>query len=455
MQLNNLFRVMLKKLLLSGDSRSVKAKKNVLYSMGIKGIDSIVQLLLVPATLGYLNQYEYGIWLTLNSILLWINSFDIGLGNGLRNQLAIAVANNDKNMAKALVSTAFGMIAIIMLIILAIGSIAVLNIDWYNILGAEESNVPNLQAIVYVSFALFCVNFMVKFVGNVYLAMQMPSINNLMVTSGHLLSLIIIFVLTKTTDGSLYNVAFAFSISPIFIYLLAYPITFVKVYSFLRPALSFFKKEYLKDLFSVGVLFFVLQISGVVLFAMSNIVISKLFGPDQVTPYNVSYRYLSLAYMLLSIIVQPIWTAVTDANAKNDTAWIDKQFKKTERIIAIIGALLIIMVVVSPIVYFIWIGNKVEISWTMTILTAIYIFIIVSSTAYSYFLNGLGKLYIQAITTVSAALLFIPLSVVLSNTLGVYGIVLSMIVINSAGLILNRIQVRKLINSTASGLWNK
>lgn len=42
----------------------------------------IISLLLVPVTLNYLNSYEYGVWLTLSSILVWINYFDIGLGNG-------------------------------------------------------------------------------------------------------------------------------------------------------------------------------------------------------------------------------------------------------------------------------------------------------------------------------------------------------------------------------------
>ena len=46
----------------------------------------------MPITLNCLTQYEYGIWLTINSVLVWIDSFDIGLGNGLRNQLTKSIA---------------------------------------------------------------------------------------------------------------------------------------------------------------------------------------------------------------------------------------------------------------------------------------------------------------------------------------------------------------------------
>ena len=113
----------------SGNPRTRKAQINIISSFGIKAVDVIVQFLLVPVTLGYLNEYEYGIWLTLNSILVWINSFDIGLGNGLRNQLASALSTNNTKLARELISTAYGMIIILMLCIFAIGSIILHSIN--------------------------------------------------------------------------------------------------------------------------------------------------------------------------------------------------------------------------------------------------------------------------------------------------------------------------------------
>jgi O-antigen/teichoic acid export membrane protein len=65
--------------------RTHKALFNIASSFVIKGASILLSLLLVPLTLDYLNPYEYGIWLTLSSVLMWINYFDIGLGNGLRN----------------------------------------------------------------------------------------------------------------------------------------------------------------------------------------------------------------------------------------------------------------------------------------------------------------------------------------------------------------------------------
>ncbi|MDE5871078.1 MAG: hypothetical protein K2H22_03915 [Muribaculaceae bacterium] len=233
------------KSLFKGEERTVKAKKNILASILIKGIDSIVYLLLVPVTLGYLNPYEYGIWLTLNSILMWINSFDIGLGNGMRNKLAEAIANGNQNLARIYVSTTFFMLIGLMCVLIILGTLLEPITDWYSILGTNPEQVPKLDEIVYVAYSIFCLNFIFKFIGNVYLAMQLPAINNLLVVLGHLLSLIVIYIFTLCLPGSLFLVAIIYSASPLLIYLIAYPLTFYKIYPYLKPSVDFFKKEYI------------------------------------------------------------------------------------------------------------------------------------------------------------------------------------------------------------------
>ena len=69
--------------------------------------------MLVPTTLACLGVYENGVWLTISSVLLWIDNLDIGLGNGLRNKLAVAMAHNDYEKGRQYVSSTFAMLAII------------------------------------------------------------------------------------------------------------------------------------------------------------------------------------------------------------------------------------------------------------------------------------------------------------------------------------------------------
>lgn len=438
-----------------GEERTVKAKKNILASVFIKGIDSIVYLLLVPITLGYLNPYEYGIWLTLNSILMWINSFDIGLGNGMRNKLAQAIANNNKDLGRIYVSTTLIMLIVLMGGLILIGSVFGPFIDWYGILSTSPNHVPHLQEIVYVAFTIFCLNFIFKFIGNVYLAMQLPAVNNMLVVSGHLMSLIIIYILTLTTRGSLFLVALVYSISPLIIYLIAYPITFKRIFPYLSPSIKCFRKSHLKDLFNLGIKFFLLQLSGILLFAFSNLLISHMFGPENVTPYNIAYRYFSLMPMVMNLIMAPVWSATTDAYTKGDIRWIKQTIKNIQKILALVTVGILIMVLLSESIYKVWIGNKVHIPIMLSALMGLYVCIIIWSVSYSSFLNGLGKLYLQTINTIIVAILFIPLCYTLGKSLGIIGIVLGMCILNLSGLILNKIQFYRIIENNAQGIWNK
>ena len=68
--------------------RSSRLQKNILASFVAKGWSAVIVLLSVPVTLNCLGEYNNGVWLTISSIMLWIDQLDIGLGNGMRNKLA-------------------------------------------------------------------------------------------------------------------------------------------------------------------------------------------------------------------------------------------------------------------------------------------------------------------------------------------------------------------------------
>ena len=141
-------------------------------------------------------------------------------------------------------------------------------------------------------------------------------------------------------------VATIYSAAPPLVYLLAYPITFKRLYPYLSPTYKLFRKDYLKELLSLSVIFFILQIASIILFALSNLLISNMFGPDQVTPYNIAYRYFSLVPMVFNMLITPMWTAATDAYAKGDYDWIRRSNRTVLLFLVAFLTILIIMVVI-------------------------------------------------------------------------------------------------------------
>ncbi|WKX78165.1 hypothetical protein [Zobellia laminariae] len=101
-----------------GQKRSVKAKKNILASFLIKGTSILIGFYMVPLTIGYVDKEQYGVWLTLSSVVGWFSFFDIGLGSGLRNKLALALANDEMEKAKSYVSSTYAILGMIISAIL-------------------------------------------------------------------------------------------------------------------------------------------------------------------------------------------------------------------------------------------------------------------------------------------------------------------------------------------------
>lgn len=433
--------------------RSSRAVKNVFASMFFRGGSILISLLLVPLTLSYLNQYEYGIWLTLSSVLTWVYVLDIGLGNGLRNKLSEALALDDKALAKTYVSTTFFALLFIIIGIYLLFAILQHWLDWSAILNVDPSKVGDLNSIVNIVFAFFCCNFVFKIVGNIYMAYQLSAINDLFTLLGNLLSIVLIYLCTIWTSGSLAKVAYIFSGAPVVVLLIAFPVTFLR-YKEIAPSFSFVRLKYLKELMSLGGQFFIIQIACIILFMTSNLIISRLFGPEEVTPYNIAFKYFSLVTIGFTIIVTPIWSAITEAYTLGDMAWIRNITKKLLWIwLASVGITLIMLLCASPI-YTWWVGEEIEIPFTLSLICGIYVCISNWNNVFSYIINGIGKIRLQLYSSVIASLLFIPLALILGRTWGIPGVVGAMCVCLLFSTVLLPVQFVYIIKNIHSKIFN-
>ena len=436
--------------------RSSLLVKNILVSFLIKGWSAIVVFMMVPVTLHCLGEYKNGVWLTISSLLLWIDNMDIGLGNGLRNKLAAHLAHNDTERARSLVSSTFAMLTCIMfpamLILLALIYLG----DMYGFLNVSRDIVSNLDTVLIVTIIFVCSTFIFKLIGNFYMGLQLPAVSNLLVCLGQTFAFVGTYLVYLSGSHSLMWIALVNTAAPFIVYLIAYPVTFFYKYHHLRPSFHLVNMNEAKGVMSMGVKFFIMQISSVVLFMTANILISKIFSPQMVTPYQITYRYFSLMLVVFTVICMPFWNATTDAYERGDMAWIRRANKKLDLMTLGIFLAMIAMVLLSNIVYRLWIDKETIIDIKMSISMATYIFILIVSMRYSYFINGIGKLWLQLIFTTSAAIAFIPLAYIIAHwTHDIIWFIAVMCVVNIPGLIVNRIQFGKLINGKATGIWIK
>ena len=125
--------------------------------------------------LGYLTPVKYGIWVTVGSVINWLYFFDIGLGNGLRNKLAEALARDEKELGKIYVSTTYAALSIIVIILYLLFLAADKFINWQIIFNSPAGFTNEINTLIIVVFTFFAVNFVVRLIGTVLNADQKSS----------------------------------------------------------------------------------------------------------------------------------------------------------------------------------------------------------------------------------------------------------------------------------------
>lgn len=444
---------------LDGELRNRMLRNNILFSGALKVVSLCTSFLIVPVTLHFLDKEPYGIWMTISSMAFWIFTFDVGLGNGMRNYLSTAISKEDYKAGSIYISSTFVMLSLIALMIAFIAIPIIIFLDFNNLLNTTSIINKDLQIIILVALALTLANFIVKNIGFIYVAMQKYAINDLLAMGGNVLSLIIIYFITKVIDGKCeYNLLIVVTIfmsMPVFVFLLGGIPLFIK-YPALRPSLKHIDINFSKGIIQKGLGFFIIQITScLIIFGGANIFISHFSGPEAVTTYNIAYKFFNLLVIGYTIIIAPMWNAYTDAHVKGDWTWIQNTFKKALFMWAGSICLGIFMLLFCNFFYSIWVGKSVLIPLSVSTITLSYISFFNLNNCATYLLNGLNTIRVQIYTSVSITIMYLVIINLFGKGWGIEGIILCMASCYATMSLIHLYQCRLIIHHKATGIWIK
>lgn len=439
-----------------GHERSIKAKKNIGLSFLIKGASIAISLILVPLTINYINPYRYGIWLTLSSVVSWFSFFDIGLTNGLRNKLVQAKSEGNIKLAKIYISTTYSILALIFAGVWVLLMVTNQFLNWSEILKISPSMESEISFLAIIIFSYFCLQFVLRVITTLIIADQQPAKTSLLDLLGQILSLILIFILVKTSDGSLVKLGIALCVSPLIVLVGANLYYFNGVFKKYRPSFSDVKFAYSNDLLKLGFSFFVIQIAAIIQYESANIIISRNFGAAEVTSYNVVYKYFGILHMVFMIFITPFWSASTEAFFKNDIAWIRNGIRKYNmlNIAMFFGGLL--MLLFSDMAYSLWLGKgKVDIDFSLSLYGFIFFNVGMFGSKYVNFLNGINALRLQFWSSVISPFLYVGTVLVLIRYfhIGVYAVFIGAIIANINAYLIAPLQYYMIIVKGKKGIW--
>lgn len=302
--------------------------KNIFGAFFVRGASIVVSLFTMPIYIRFFeDQYSLGIWYTLLSVLNWVLTFDLGLGNGLRNKLPLCLAENDTKKAKSYIaSTYIGTVGIILIWAVG-GSIFISRLNWNGILNIDKGSVSpeTLIRCVQIVFAGILIQFLLKLITSILYAIQRSAIVNLLTLVTSVLTLCLVVTATSgSIEENLIHMAIINALAVNVPYLLATVVVFSKYLKNLIPSVKDVTKQSIKEVLNIGVALLWLQLVFMVISNTNELLISYLTSASSVVQYQAYNKIFSTISSVFTLALTPVWSAVTKAAGERRYRWIKK-----------------------------------------------------------------------------------------------------------------------------------
>jgi O-antigen/teichoic acid export membrane protein len=387
-------------------------------------LSSLLTLVSLPLAVRYLGAERFGVWATITSTVALLNLLDLGIASTLTNHVARAYALGDKPYAARCTTNALALTAAIA----GVGGLAFAavwpHIDWMALFNVAASVPrPEVNYTIAAAAGLMLLGLPAALVSKVLGGYQEVQLSNLVVAIGAVANVVGLFAgialrvsmpaLLVMSAGCVTLCNFAALVG----LLLAYK-------PWLRPKVALLDLPLARELLASGSTFFLIQISGAVVFSSDNVVMSHYLGAAQVTPYNVTWRLVALTAVLQSLIFPALWPAYAEAHARHDYAWMRRAFRITLRgTLALNVTCAVIFLAVGKTLIRWWAGAAAVPSSALLAAMALWAVIGGFMTVESCLLAAVNRTREQGVLSIIAAAVNLGLSIVLVQRIGSVGVI--------------------------------
>ncbi|MCI1575003.1 MAG: MATE family efflux transporter [Weizmannia coagulans] len=437
-----------KMLLNNNDTRTNLFIKNIYFNFLLKGFAFIVGLVMVRITYDFFKSDTlFGIWSTILTFLSWISMGDLGLGNGLRNELINELAKRNFSKGKLLVSTAY---AIMFLLVLTFLTVLFLIYHFVNLNFLFHSGNNNVSVTILIVTTLSLINLFFNLIFSISDAYQKNYIFGFYNLAANIIIITFIFLLKNHFENNhLIIMALIYGISNILVAIIASINLYTKEFKHVKPDINFIDYKKGKKILKDGLGFFFLQFLTIIAFSFNNIVIVKFLGPKEVTQFQLAYKLFNIIIAFSGIIFSPLWSAYRDAFVRKDYAWMKKTIIKTNTSMIIFAVITVAFILFGNNILKIWINENIKVDIFVLSLTGVYSLLIVWQSINAYLLNSLNMIKVQVITFIIGLIIGVPVAIVLGKQIGTSGVLVGSIISLSLFSITAPLVIRKTINGFA------
>lgn len=383
---------------LQGNSRVVV--KNAFYAFVIKGLALAVSFFSTPIFIRYFDNNEVlGLWYTLLAMLSWFLTFDLGIGNGIRNHLVKAIAANDRVGVRQILSSGFVSVAVVSLILFSIGCIFIYSLNLNQLFNVSDTLIDEsvLRNCTLMVFSAIMLRFMLTTVSSIFYALQKSAVNNFLALCVSVLQFMFIALFRfDNPEEALFNISLAYLLICNLPIILAGIYVFFKELKDCRPSMSFITRTATGKIMGIGAVFFFCQIFYTIIANTNEFFVSHFWSAADTADYGFYYRITMLVSMLVSLALTPTWSMITKAYAEKNFNWLTKLYKTFKLAgVSIIVLQFALVPFLQPIMN-VWLGTSIL---TVETYTAIAFACFGASFLYSSMLStivcGLAKMRLQ------------------------------------------------------------
>ena len=372
----------------------------------VKPLAMLISFMYTPVLLNFLGDEQYGVWVTILSIINWIYSFDIGIGNGLRNILVRDIVKQDKKSINQDMSTAYISLFLLTAIIFIVSVVVGYFIDWNKVLNTSIF----VDSTLLISFLFICINFVLSLYKNAYFALQESEKVAISGVEIQIINFILVYGISKVSNNSqIIIMSYVFGISSLLVNIW-YSVKLWYKNPHMRPQIKGYKKTKLNEICTIGIQFFVIQIAGIILFTTDNLLISHIYTPTSVTSYSTVNKVFSAIFSVFMAALAPMWSRFTLEKENNNYSWMKNTIGKLLLLWLIFSIGTLIIVPMYPWLSNLWLRKELQYDAGIVIVMAIYFIVYMYSGIFSTVINGLGDIKIQLFMSIASAVVNIPLS---------------------------------------------
>lgn len=393
-----------------------------------KGCVLLSNAVSIPITVRYLGPEQFGLWVTISTTFALLILLDLGISNVMTNRLSEAYALADKDLAARYATTGLAVMILIALALAALGACIWPFLPWDSLF--RLSNASNHQLIsqaAAVAYVLFLISLpaglAARFLGG-YQEIRTANIVSAIGACANLLAVILVVKL----HGNLITLIAASSGASVATNLGCLVWLWIWHKPWLAPKLRHWQPHLVRPLLSSGGEFFLIQLAGLIVFNSDNLVIAHYLGPQQVTPYAVTWRLVGYAAALQIIMTPALWPAYAEAWIRHDVAWIRRTLRKViMATMAAAGAACCILLIWGRNLVALWAGPAAVPSQTLISLMCLWILISTFMANTATVLGATNHVKLQARLSMLAAAVNLAASIWLVQRIGSVGVLLGTI----------------------------